>query len=493
MHLCHHHYKLNMTLPLSCTNSTHVVECVCVVYIVRLEMEKLMEASLVGDVTALLGLLPDDTLFHQMVRPPVTQTPLHAASLRGHTAFASKMLRLKPELSRTRNSEGYCPIHLASTWGRVDIVKEMVAADKSLARLCDGNGCTALHAAAANNQVEVLEALLKEEPGLAREVTGEGETALHVALKNFMIGAATHLIAHCKDILNVADGSGNTALHCAAARKQVQMLNVLLSERDIRRNDENAYGYTPLDMIHSCPTTGPNNDGEIIQSMLHAGCKNSGRIFTQPVSSDIKKTSTSRGWIKKLIPRDWNDWYKMDSHRMKEVHQTLMIVATVISSVAFQAGVNPPNRVSPNPPNGASPPNGPSPPNVPQLNDITPFLQLDMLALMTSASVIIFLVSGLPLKHRFTTWVLTIALWAALSLLVYAFVVAVDMAGGVHAYEYDIDTWAGNAFLTWLGLMACLFLYHFIALVIILLSWLRRKSKRKIALLVKFVRGAWDG
>ncbi|KAK1257319.1 hypothetical protein QJS04_geneDACA024588 [Acorus gramineus] len=389
------------------------------------------------------------------------------------------MLRLKPELSRTRNSEGYCPIHLASTWGRVDIVKEMVAADKSLARLCDGNGCTALHAAAANNQVEVLEALLKEEPGLAREVTGEGETALHVALKNFMIGAATHLIAHCKDILNVADGSGNTALHCAAARKQVQMLNVLLSERDIRRNDENAYGYTPLDMIHSCPTTGPNNDGEIIQSMLHAGCKNSGRKFTQPVSSDIKKTSTSRGWIKKLIPRDWNDWYKMDSHRMKEVHQTLMIVATIISSVAFQAGVSPPHIDSSRPPNGASPPNGAP------LNETPLFLQLDMLALMISASVIIFLVSGLPLKHRFTTWLLTIALWAALSLLVYAFVVAVYMAGGV-------DVWDGYKLVrTWLGLMACLFLYHFIALVIILLSWLRRKSKRKMARSVKFVRGAW--
>ncbi|KAK1289622.1 hypothetical protein QJS10_CPB18g01077 [Acorus calamus] len=82
-------------------------------------MKKLMQASLVGDVSTLTGILPDDPLFDQMVCPNVTQTPLHAASLRGHTAFAFEMLRLKPELRRTRNRDGYCPIHLASMWGCV--------------------------------------------------------------------------------------------------------------------------------------------------------------------------------------------------------------------------------------------------------------------------------------------------------------------------------------------------------------------------------------
>ncbi|KAK1289488.1 hypothetical protein QJS10_CPB18g01107 [Acorus calamus] len=102
-------------------------------------MEKLMQASLTGDVSALSNLLPNDPLFDQMVNPTITQTPLHVASMRGHTAFASEMLRLKPELSRTRNHDGYCPIHLASMWGHVDIVREMVVV-KSLARLCDANG-----------------------------------------------------------------------------------------------------------------------------------------------------------------------------------------------------------------------------------------------------------------------------------------------------------------------------------------------------------------
>ncbi|KAK1290229.1 hypothetical protein QJS10_CPB18g01114 [Acorus calamus] len=441
-------------------------------------MEKLMEASLVGDVTALLGLLPNDTLFNQMVYPPVTQTPLHASSMRGHTAFASMMLRLKPELSRTRNSEGYFPIHLASTWGRVDIVIEMVAADKSLARLCDGNGCTALHAAAANNQVEVLEALLKEEPGLAREVTAQGETALHVALKNFMIGAATHLIAHSKDILNVADGSGNTALHCAAARKQVQILNILLAEEEIQKNVENAYGLTPFDMIQQC-STGPN-DAEIIRSLSHAGCKSGPRftrqsseliITTTPPSAVLAhhptRVSTLCRWMKKLVPRDWNDWCKKDYECLKETQRSLMVVATLICAAAFQGGTSIPTNSKAG------------------SDDLFLFLLFDMLALLLSASVIVFLVSGLPLKHRITTWLLTALLWLAVTFLVCAFMCGVFINDkGKNDYVVVL------AFLApWLGFMCIVFLYHFAVLVVVLLLWLGRKVKNNMAWLVKVVRG----
>ncbi|KAK1290227.1 hypothetical protein QJS10_CPB18g01116 [Acorus calamus] len=436
-------------------------------------MEKLMEASLVGDVTALLGLLPNDTLFDQMVCPPVTQTPLHAASMRGHTAFASMMLRLKPELSRTRNSEGYLPIHLASTWGRVDIVIEMVAADKSLARLCDGNGCTALHAAAANNQVEVLEALLKEEPGLAREVTAQGETALHVALKNFMIGAATHLIAHCKDILNVADGSGNTALHCAVTRKQVQILKILLAEEEIQKNVENAYGLTPLDMIQQSPAG--SNDAEIIRSLSHAGCKSGGghtqdmmiNTTTTPtvVAATPPKRATIVSWMKKLV--HWNEWCKKDNEWRNKAQRELMVVATLISAAAFQGGIHPPDDKNKD------------------TYYFFLFLRMDMLALMLSATVIVFLVSGLPLKHRITTWLLTAALWLAVTFLVYAFVVGVSING---QYADEVVKWAYIAFYSWISFIGCLFLYHFLVVVVVVLLWL----KYNMAGLMKEVRGALE-
>ncbi|KAK1314569.1 hypothetical protein QJS10_CPA06g00748 [Acorus calamus] len=314
-------------------------------------MEKLMRASLIGDVSALSNLLPSDPLFDQMVHPTDTQTPLHAASMRGHTAFAFEMLRLKPELSRTRNRDGFCPIHLASSWGHVDIVREMLAANKSLARLCDGNGYTAVHSAAASNQVEVLAALLLEEPGLAREVTGEGETALHVAVKNYMIGAATHLIGHCKDILNIADGSGNTALHCAVTRKQVQILKILLAEEEIQKNFENAYGLTPLDMMQQSPA-GPN-DAEIIRSLSHAGCKSGGGhtqdmmiiTTTTPAAVVAHQARATRGsWMKKLVPCDWNEWCKKDNEWLKEAQRELMVVATLISAAAFQGGINVPSN-----------------------------------------------------------------------------------------------------------------------------------------------------
>ncbi|KAK1290224.1 hypothetical protein QJS10_CPB18g01113 [Acorus calamus] len=353
-------------------------------------MEKLMQASLIGDVSALSNLLPNDPLFDQMVHPTITHTPLHVASLRGHSAFASEMLRLKPELSRTRNRDGYHPIHLASMWGHVDIVRELVATNKSLARLCDANGYTALHCAAANNQVEVLATLLKEGPKqLPRDVTKRGETVLHVALNNHMINATMYLIEHCKDILNVADGKGNTVLHCAVMVKQVQILNILLAEEEINKNPQNAYGLTPLDVIQQYPA-GPDA-ADIIRCLIHAGCNNAAPQFIQPIISDTRTTTISpthvqsthttlERFIKKLIPHDWNnDW-------VKGVQQTLMVIATIISASAFQAGLNPPKA--------------------PEYYDKTTFLQVVMLALIISTSMTVVILSGLPLKHRFPAWIL---------------------------------------------------------------------------------------
>ncbi|KAK1267276.1 hypothetical protein QJS04_geneDACA002709 [Acorus gramineus] len=360
-------------------------------------MEKLMQASLIGDVSALSNLHPNDPLFDQMVHPTVTQTPLHVASLHGHTAFASEMLRLNPELSRTRSSDGYYPIHLASTtWGRVDIVREMLAADKSLARLCDVNGYTALHCAAANNQVEVLAILLKEgSKQLAKDETKRGETTLHVALNNDMIGAATYLVEHCKEILNVADGNGNTALHYIVTMKQVQILNILLAEEEISKNPQNAYGLTPLDVIQQCPA-GPDA-AEIIRSLSNAGCNNSGPPFIQPIS-DIKTTTTSatpsthttlERLIKKLIPYYcYNEW-------VKGVQQPMIVMATIMTCAAFQAGLNPPKA--------------------PEDYNIIPFLRVVMVALIISASTLVVLVSGLSLKHRLPAWLLKIAVWGALT------------------------------------------------------------------------------
>ncbi|KAK1289509.1 hypothetical protein QJS10_CPB18g01142 [Acorus calamus] len=435
-----------------------------------------MQASLIGDVSALYNLHPNDPLFEMMVHPPVTQTPLHVASLRGHTAFASEMLRLKPELCRTQNRDGHYPIHLASSWGRVDIVEGMVAADKSLARLCDGNGHTALHAAAANNQVEVLAALLKEEPGVAGDVTGEGETALHVAVKNYMIGAATHLIAHCKGILNVQDGSGNTALHCAVTRKQVQILQILLAEEEIQKNVENAYGLTPLDMIQQSPA-GPN-DAEIIRSLSHAGCKSGGghtqdmmiNTTTTPtvVAATPPERTTIVSWMKKLVPPDWNEWCKKDDEWLKKAQRELMVVATLISAAAFQGGINPPEKDDKS-----------------TDKNYFLFLRMDMVALMLSATVIVFLVSGLPLKHRITTWLLTAALWLAVTFLVYAFVVGVNMNG---QYADEVDSWAYIAFYSWISFIGCLFLYHFLVVVVVVLLWL----KDNMAGLMKVVRGALE-
>ncbi|KAK1289713.1 hypothetical protein QJS10_CPB18g01119 [Acorus calamus] len=256
-----------------------------------------------------------------------------------------------------------------------------------------------------------------------------------------------------------------------------QILKILLAEEEIQKNVENAYGLTPLDMIQQSQA-GPN-DAEIIRSLSHAGCKSGGGhtqdmmiiTTTTPAAVVAHQARATRGSrMKKLVPCDWNEWCKKDNEWLKEAQREHMVVATLISAAAFQGGINVPS-------------------NSQDDDNIFLFLRMDMVALMVSTSVIVFLVSGLPLKHRITTWLLTAALWLAVTFLVYAFVVRADINA---KYDEEVDTWAYNAYYAWLGLMACLFLYHLLVLVVVFLLWLRRKVKDSIGRLVEVVRGAWE-
>ncbi|KAK1289494.1 hypothetical protein QJS10_CPB18g01109 [Acorus calamus] len=47
------------------------------------------------------------------------------------------------------------------------------------------------------------------------------------------------------------------------------------------------------------------------------------------------------GWMNKFVPRNLNDWYRMKNKWLKEVHRTMMIVATLISAAACQGEVAP--------------------------------------------------------------------------------------------------------------------------------------------------------
>ncbi|KAG9449187.1 hypothetical protein H6P81_009152 [Aristolochia fimbriata] len=397
--------------------------------------QKLREAALEGDAAALRALLEaDPLLLGRSTTIPDTssapETPLHVAILRGHVGFALELLDREPRLAEICDERGTYPLHLASAGGHTDLVKKIISIRPSLCISRDEQGRTSAHVAVIHGRVDVLKELLlaapvteKKSTTLAREVTSQGETPLHLCAKHNQVEAAKFLIEQDAELLNLKDGSGNTVLHLAVVRKKTQMVKALLDAPNVEVNAKNDYKFTPLDVLLQTP--GDFGDREITEALLNAGAKKSQK-------PNRVRLSRSQWTLKAILNDSWS-WYKRDDDWLNDMHNTLMLVATLIAAITFQTGLNPPGAVwqerSLNPflsePSLASPPSYVKPGTAIGNNSnflyFKLFLYFDMIALGASVTVILVLISGFPLKNRLTTWILVFFMWVALASITLAF------------------------------------------------------------------------
>lgn len=150
--------------------------------------EGLFEACRKGDTATLLKLIEEDPLvLEDSVRHGSKETPLHLASLLGHTDFVRLILSQKPEFAKVVNHKGFSPMHLACANGHIEVVGELLKIDlesgHELCRRRDNKGRTPLHLATIKGRVPVAGELLKACPESAMEVTAQRETILHLTVK----------------------------------------------------------------------------------------------------------------------------------------------------------------------------------------------------------------------------------------------------------------------------------------------------------------------
>ncbi|KAI3888364.1 hypothetical protein MKW92_006680 [Papaver armeniacum] len=253
------------------------------------------------------------------------RTPLHIAVMSGDVEFAAKILSKEPDLALKEDTQGMTPLHLASTRTSLRMVRLLLKDKPGACTVQDQDGRTPLHIASMKNRVEIMKVLMEE--GLPEAIhlrnDQNGETILHFCIKCNTNLKTIKLLAEYlvpaqppypnSISINSKDNDDNTILHLAAKMGNMKIINYLLLKSNVRI-DINVINKTGLRALNMLSQAERNN-----------------LEFGYHVCDEHHKSKT----LSK----------KGDSEGLKERVNVLMVVATLIAGIAFQAVMNPPGGV----------------------------------------------------------------------------------------------------------------------------------------------------
>ncbi|KAF8099716.1 hypothetical protein N665_0238s0044 [Sinapis alba] len=322
-----------------------------------MEKNPLMEAARKGDVEFLLRSTESDPTLLEVIVINGQETPLHVASIYGHLSFVKEMLKLREDLGRELNKDGFTPLHIAASMGHVEIVKELL--EKLSGEICLIKGKDRkipIHYAAMRGRVCVLDALVSANPQSLEEVTARGETVLHLAVRFCQFDGFVALVECLKEfdklcVLNKQDSGGNTVLHLAVQKRQFEVVDLLLGSRGssnntlprdfIEVNSLNSNGFTPLDVLLHLGGFEPE-DAEIHQLLLQAGA-----VRSRDHNTGQPATTTPPSEESLMTHKQWIDYFKhkKDSISPNEIRSVLLVIAILIATATYQAALSPPGGI----------------------------------------------------------------------------------------------------------------------------------------------------
>ncbi|XP_058180442.1 ankyrin repeat-containing protein At5g02620-like [Rhododendron vialii] len=296
--------------------------------------EWLCDAAMRGDIESLKEIMKIDyyILDRVLVGSFKGKNPLHIATSTGQKEFVLELLEYKQDLAKAVDTELGTALHIASSKGYLDIVELLVEVSPEMCAARDREGNNSLHIAAIKGNVEVLQLLLRTNPYAARVMVDQGDNILHLCVKyNQLVGLELLLDkVGNEEFVKSTDINGNNILHLAVFFKRYEIIKYLLLERPKEKkgvnklgqlidvNARNGSGWTALD-IHSRIAKSEDNIREycdIKDILRESGVKKSNKLF-----------------------------FPFDPYWQKKKKDTLMIVSSLMATMSFQVGINPPGGV----------------------------------------------------------------------------------------------------------------------------------------------------
>ncbi|KAF5480470.1 hypothetical protein F2P56_001218 [Juglans regia] len=390
----------------------------------------------------------DRLILHKISLTSFTETPLHIAALLGHLQFTKALLKRKPQLVEKVDSSGRTAFHLACAEGHTQVVKALLQANMDMCLVSDQEKRIPLHLAAMRGHLEVIKELRIAHPGSISQVNLYGDNVLHLCVRYNCLDALKLLVesVNDEDFVNSKDNDGNSILHLAVMLGQTKTIEYLLSMPQLKRkaNAKNRIGnMTALDVSETChrdfkylkiqdilKAAGVRRSKDLNSPLLPA-LHDEEAQSAQPIIEEQPALSRFRKWWRYFYLCRWFKHLKSRGNWIDETRGTLMLVATVIATVTFQAGLNPPGGVwQDDTNNGTTTVTAGTSIFISQMNSdgrsdyyyyrysdgYKLFLDFNTTSFVAALSALLVIISGFPLRNKFFIWLLTlvmfIAIWA---------------------------------------------------------------------------------
>ncbi|XXG56383.1 hypothetical protein AAC387_Pa03g3802 [Persea americana] len=276
----------------------------------------LHDACRVGDLEIVKLLLDAHPCVAYMLNT-AKESAFFIACSRGHMEVASELCHRMD--FRAWDEIGASCLRIAASKGFTDMVRKILDQNPSSASGKDGDGFSAMHFASREGEAEVINELIRRDPKLSILRDKDERTPLHlavinkkVAIVNVFLSLSSLNSVQVADLINSADKDGNTVLHLAAINDSLEIIELLRVKQGMNVNAANRNGKTARVILKeksSNPSDSNSNERASIIRTLKA-----------------QEEKASR---KSLIT----------------LQQTLMVVAALIVTITFQAGLNPPGGV----------------------------------------------------------------------------------------------------------------------------------------------------
>ncbi|KAI4379949.1 hypothetical protein MLD38_006185 [Melastoma candidum] len=404
-------------------------------------MKQLHDAAINGSVAELLDILrqyPD-----VLDRSPgsLSESPLHVSSLLGHYAFVGQLLTLKPELAKESDAhDGSLPLHLAAAKGYLGIVKNLLEAYPEASLVRNHDGRTPLHLAVIKGRVDVIAEMARTVPESTRVLTEGSDSALHLCVRYNKVEALNVLVEYIgrhDRFLGWRDRNGSTILHLAVTGKRLEIVRFLIRQTAIEVNTENGAGFTPLELLSRGPRDLRDMDIKRLLEEAEAIRDNwkdplpMDEITEMPRQEEDDEHASD--WIGSISrqptlskpKRKHTDW-------LGRRRSALMVVASLIATVAFQGTLNPPGGFWQDDFTADPAKNGTERSHhagtavmaTTLAKAYGQFMIFNTLAFLSSLSIILLLISGLPMKTRRWMWTQMVITWVALTALTVTYFLA---------------------------------------------------------------------